>query len=328
MKQPLLDKAKSLGFDPLKVYHHMVKTRALEERMIKMSKSTDGFFWIGGPGEEGFNIPLGHLTHLGEGLDYDYLHFHYRNAGTLLTYGTEMIDVIRQMAARATDPFSGGRNFVSHFAVKKWNVMPVTSPIETQYSFAPGTAWAQKRHGGKGITIVTGGDAGTAEGDFASCLNFSSQPGKELPILIIVTNNKYGISTPFSEVHGDRLISKRAEAFGIRNGTVNGNDPVEAFLKLHEVMEYVRNERKPYCLEAYVSRLHGHSSSSGGNRVEGEVDCIEQFGKLIQYEYFHKKKELDAIKEQYDEEALEALKKVREEPFPQGSTIYDHIFAP
>lgn len=328
MKQPQLEKAKALGFDPLKVYHHMAKTRALEERMIKMSKSTDGFFWIGGPGEEGFNIPLGHLTHLGEGLDYDFLHFHYRNAGTLITYGTEMIDIIRQMAARATDPFSGGRNFVSHFAVKKWNVMPVTSPIETQYSFAPGTAWAHRRHGGKGITIVTGGDAGTAEGDFASCLNFSSRPGRELPILIIVTNNKFGISTPFSEVHGDRLISKRAEAFGIRNGTVNGNDPVESYLKLHEVMEYVRNERKPYCLEAYVSRLHGHSSSSGGNRVEGEVDCLEQFGKVIQSEFFHKKKELDAIKEQYDEEALEALKKVREEPYAQGSTVYDHIYAP
>jgi 2-oxoisovalerate dehydrogenase E1 component alpha subunit len=103
---------------------------------------------------------------------------------------------------------------------------------------------------------------------------------------------------------------------------------LKVMLKLHEVMEYVRNERKPYCLEAYVSRLHGHSSSSGGNRVEGEVDCLEQFGKVIQSEFFHKKKELDAIKEQYDEEALEALKKVREEPYAQGSTVYDHIYAP
>ncbi len=328
MKQSTLEKAKSLGFDPMKTYHFMAKARAMEERMIKMSKSTDGFFWIGGPGEEGFNVPLGMLINKGEGLDHDFLHFHYRNASTMLTMGTQMIDVIRQMSAKATDPFSGGRNFVSHFAVKKWNVMPVTSPIETQYAFAPGTAWAQKRHGGHGITIVTGGDAGTAEGDFATCLNFSSRPGNELPILIIVTNNRFGISTPFNQVHGDRIISKRADAFGIKNATVNGNDPVESFLKLHEVMQYVRNERKPYCLEAYVSRLHGHSSSSGGNRVEGEVDCLEQFGKLIQSEFFLKKKELDTIKEKYDEEALEALKKVRLEPYPDGSTVLDHIYAP
>ena len=60
---------------------------------------------------------------------------------------------------------------------------------------APGTALAQKRHGGDGITIVTGGDAGTAEGDFATCLVWSSRPGNELPVLIIVTNNQWGIST-------------------------------------------------------------------------------------------------------------------------------------
>jgi 2-oxoisovalerate dehydrogenase E1 component alpha subunit len=80
--------------------------------------------------------------------------------------------------------------------------------------------------------------------------------------------------------------------------------------------------------EAYVSRLHGHSSSSGGNRVEGEVDCIEEFGKIIQTEYFYKKKELEAIKEKYDNEALEALQTVRGEPYPDGSTVYDHIYAP
>ena len=71
-----------------------------------------------------------------------------------------------------------------------------------------------------------------------------------------------------------------------------------------------------------------HSCSSGGNRVEGEVDCLEQFGKLIQSEFFLKKKELDTIKEKYDEEALEALKKVRLEPYPDGSTVLDHIYAP
>src|SRR5271165_4783915 len=108
------------------------------------------------------------------------------------------------------DPYSRGRNFCNHYSVRKWNVVPVSSPIEVQFSMAPGTAIANKRVGGKGITIVQGGDAGTAEGDFATCLVWCSRPGNELPCLIVVTNNQWGISTPASEQHGEKHIADRA----------------------------------------------------------------------------------------------------------------------
>ena len=310
-----------------KVYGLMAKARALEERMIKMSKSDDGFFWIGGPGEEAFNVPLGLLIKKGEGLDYDYMHFHYRNSATMLAIGMEMIDEIRQMANSVNDPFSGGRNFANHYSYRKWNVMPGTSTIETQYSVAPGTAWAQRRHGGDGITIVTGGDAGSAESDFATCLNWASRPGMELPLLSIVTNNRYGISTSFEEVHGDTVIARRAEAFGMKWDVVDGNDPQASWDKLQEVFSYVRKEKKPFCLEAYVSRLHGHSSSSGATRVHNEIDCIVEFEKQLIKDKVYTAKECDAIKKEYAEEAFEALKTVRQEPKPDSSTIYDHIFA-
>ncbi|MCB0326355.1 MAG: thiamine pyrophosphate-dependent dehydrogenase E1 component subunit alpha [Bdellovibrionales bacterium] len=309
-----------------KIYRLMIKARVLETRLIKMSKSDDGYFWIGGPGEEAFNVPLGLLIQKGEGLDYDYCHFHYRASACLLAMGSPMIDSIRQMANRSSDPFSGGRNFVSHYAIKEWNIMPVTSPIEVQYVMAPGTAWAQKKHNANGITIVTGGDAGTAEGDFASCLQWSSRPNMELPILIIVTNNHYGISTPFDQVHGDSVIAKRAESFGIKWSTVNGNDPIASYKKLEEAMNYVRSEKKPFCLEAYVSRLHGHSSSSGGNRVENEIDCIEEFEGILIKEQILSEKDCVELKETYEKEALDALKQVREEPFPLADTVFQHIY--
>ncbi|MCB1198592.1 MAG: thiamine pyrophosphate-dependent dehydrogenase E1 component subunit alpha [Deltaproteobacteria bacterium] len=327
IKTSAFELAKSRQFKAMKVYHNMVKARVLEQRLIKMSKSEDGFFWIGGPGEEAFNTVLGQLIHKGQGLDYDYMHFHYRQSATLLALGMPMIDAIRQMNNKVTDPFSQGRNFVNHFVKKEWNVMPITSPIETQYAIAPGTAWAQKRHGGKGITIVTGGDAGSAEGDFASCLNFSSRPGMELPILIIVTNNQFGISTPFQQVHGDKIIAKRAEAFGIQWDTVDGNDPIASYNKLYEAMEYVRFSRRPFCLEAYVSRLHGHSSSSGAAVVEGERDCLDEFEQFLRTQLMIEKNDLQEIRKQYEQEALEALKQVRQEPYPDASTIYEHTFA-
>src|SRR3954467_383116 len=152
----------------VRMHELMVETRALEERLIQMYKQGHGFFWIGGPGEEAFNVPLGMLMKKGQGPAHDSLPGPYRQSGTLMALGEEPIGALRQMKNVASDPYSGGRNFAGHFSKREWNIAPVSSPIEVQYGMAPGTALMQKRHGGDAITIVTGGDAGTAEGDFAS----------------------------------------------------------------------------------------------------------------------------------------------------------------
>jgi 2-oxoisovalerate dehydrogenase E1 component alpha subunit len=238
-----------------------------------------------------------------------------------------VIDAIRQMASKATDPHSGGRNFINHFCVKKWNMVPGTSTIETQYSVAPGTALAQKRHGGDAITIVNGGDAGSAEADFATCLNWSSRPGRELPILILVMNNHWGISTPATEVQGARTIARRAEPFGIEHAVVDGNDVVASWKTLERAFAYVRKERRPFCLEVFVSRLHGHSSSSGSMRVLEEPDCLELFERRLTEAGVYAPEELQRIKDEYEEECLDALNQVREEPFPDPATMFDHTFA-
>jgi len=311
----------------VRMHDLMVKTRALEERLIQMYKQGHGYFWIGGPGEEGFNVPLGLLMKKGQGLDYDYLHAHYRQSGTLLAMGEEPIGALRQMKNTATDPYSGGRNFAGHFSKREWNIAPVSSPIEVQYSIAPGTAMAQKRHGGDGITIVTGGDAGTAEGDFASCLVWSSRPANPLPILIIVTNNKWGISTTSDGQHGETRISDRARAFNIRSKTINGNDPLESYRELKEAMDYVRTERKPYMIEALVSRLYGHSSASGANFVANEVDCLKEFEAKLEKEGVLTREQMDALRNRYTEELAAAARQVRDEPQPAPETIWNHIFA-
>lgn len=304
----------------------MVRARVLEERLIAMYKTGHGYFWIGGPGEEAFNVPLGMLIKKGEGPAFDYCHFHYRQAATLLAMGDETIHALRQMKNTATDPYSGGRNFAGHLSRKEWNVVPVSSPIEVQYAMAPGTAHVQKRFGGDGITIVTGGDAGTAEGDFASCLVWSSRKGRELPVLIIVTNNRWGISTPFDEVQGVEKISDRGVAFGMKTKTIDGNDPISAYLELKEAFEYVRTERKPYLVEARVSRLFGHSSASGANFVGNEDDCLAVFEKkLIAHEVLTQD-EATALREKYATQMAEEARQVIGEPMPQGDSIWNHVF--
>jgi 2-oxoisovalerate dehydrogenase E1 component alpha subunit len=310
----------------VQIHDYMVKARVLEERLIRMYKQSDGYFWIGGPGEEAFQVPLGLLSRKGQGKDYDIFHLHYRAAPLMVTFGMDPIDAMRQMKNTATDPFSGGRNFGNHFSRREWNVVPVTSTIETQYASAIGSGVAHRRHGGKGITIVTGGDAGTAEGEFASCLVWSSRKGFELPILIIVTNNKWGISTAYDGQHGELRISDRGKAFGMRTATINGNDVEESWHGLKDAMDYVRKERKPFLLEAMTSRLYGHSSATGCNFVTEEEDCLATFEARLESAGVLSRKEMDAIRERYNQQMLEQSQQVKQEPLPDPSTIYDHTY--
>jgi 2-oxoisovalerate dehydrogenase E1 component alpha subunit len=311
-----------------RIHDLMVKTRVLEERLITMYKQGDGFFWIGGPGEEAFNIPLGLLVDKGMGVDHDFLHLHYRSAGTLLALGADPIDSLRQMKNTATDPYSRGRNFAGHFSVRKWNVCPVTSPIEVQYSIAIGTARAQRAGtGAKGITIVQGGDAGTAEGDFATSLVWSSRKGNELPLLLIVTNNRYGISTSYAGQHGEDQIAERGKPFGMPTAVVDGNDPEASWAALEKAITYVRTEKKPYLLEAMVSRLRGHSSASGANPVTSEPDCLEKFEKSLEDRNILTRAQMDKLRADYTQQLLDASRQIRSEPQPDPASIHDHVFA-
>ena len=316
------------GERALEVFRLMARTRALEERTIKMSKSGEGYFWVGGPGEEAFNVCLGLQVLKGQGPAFDFLHLHYRNAGVLMAMGMPMLDHMRQMAMTSTDRHSMGRNFVGHYAVPEWNVVPVTSVIEVQFSMAPGTALVQKRQGGEGVSLVVGGDAGTAEGEFTSCMTWSTRPGNELPVLMLVTNNGYGISTPARTQHGELRIADRGEAFGILSETVDGNDVVATWHALERAFEYCRTRRRPYLLEARVSRLHGHSSSSGAARVSGETDCLKVFeDKLVTAGLIHREL-VEMVHQAAHEEADQAVEQAMNEPRPTPADVERHTFAP
>ena len=311
----------------VQIYEVMVRSRCLEERLIRMNKQGDGYFWVGGPGEEAFNTALGLLVHKGQGPQFDYLHLHYRSTATLLAMGADPVDTLRQMKSTITDPYSAGRNFCNHYSVRRWNVVPISSPIEVQFSMAPGTAIANKRAGGRGITIVQGGDAGSAEGDFATCMIWCSRPNRELPCLMLVTNNQWGISTPFAEQHAEGHVAERGKAFGIQTAVIDGNDPEASYREIQRAMDYVRMERKPFLLEAMVSRLYGHSSASGANPVAEEVDCLQRIEKTLESRKILSRAAMDELRARSTQELLEASKRVREEPQPTGSDVWKHVFA-
>lgn len=310
----------------LNIYKNMVKSRVLEERLIKIYRAGESYFWIGGPGEEAWGVPLGMLAKKGQGPAFDFLHLHYRCTPTLIAMGLNMLDAVRLMMNRSTDPSTGGRNFSNHYCFPQWNIAPVTSPLEVQYPIACGTAHVQKRLGKKSLTIVTGGDAGTAEGDFASSLILASRKGQELPMLITVQNNKWGISTSYEGQHGETNIADRAKAFNIKARVINGNDPIETYLAIQEDMDYIRKTGKPAFIEAHVSRLYGHSSASGANPVQNEVDPVREFETRLLKAKLITDADVKKIWEDFEAEGVRAAEQARSEPVPTPESVWDHTY--
>src|SRR5690606_25389466 len=127
--------------------------------------------------------------------------------------------------------------------------------------------------------------------------------------------------------HGEERISDRGKAFGMQTATVDGNDPEIAWHALKKAMDYVRTERKPYLLEARVSRLYGHSSASGANFVKSEGDCVARFEKKLEERGLRSRTQMDEMRARFTQELLEASKRVREEPQPTPESIWDFVFA-
>jgi 2-oxoisovalerate dehydrogenase E1 component alpha subunit len=228
------------------------------------------------------------------------------------------------MAMAATDPFSMGRNFPSHFSRKEWNVVPVTPVIGVQYAIAPGTALMQKRHG-DGVTIVVGGEAGTAEGDFATCLQWSTRPGNELPVLIITMNNGWGISTAHCTQHSCEHTIERGKAFGIPGEVVDGNDVVASWFAIERALRYCRSTRRPFMLEAMVSRLYGHSSSSGAPR-SSDLDCIAVFEDKLLSAGVVDPQALDQQHEDARTEADAAAEQAMKDPEPTPQDVEKYTY--
>jgi 2-oxoisovalerate dehydrogenase E1 component alpha subunit len=144
---------------------------------------------------------------------------------------------------------------------------------------------------------------------------------------MIVANNRYGISTPFEGQHGYEQIAERGKAFGMPTVVVDGNDPEATYAALQRAIAYVREERKPYLLEAMVSRLRGHSSASGANLVKGELDCVEAFERKLEARKLLTRAQMDQLRTQYTEELARAVQQVRHEPQPEASAIHEYVFA-
>jgi 2-oxoisovalerate dehydrogenase E1 component alpha subunit len=129
-------------------------------------------------------------------------------------------------------------------------------------------------------------------------------------------------------VHGERRIIDRGAAFGIPGEVVDGNDPIASWHAIERAMSYVRRTRRPFMLEATVSRLHGHSSSSGALRVEGEPDPILLFEHKLLTSGIIDRDALKVVHEEAEAEVESAVEQVLQEPMPTPADVERHTYAP
>jgi 2-oxoisovalerate dehydrogenase E1 component alpha subunit len=112
----------------------------------------------------------------------------------------------------------------------------------------------------------------------------------------------------------------------MRTASVDGNDAVASYLALQDAFAYVRSERKPFLMEAMVSRLYGHSSASGANFVPGEVDCIANFEELLETHGILTRAAMAQVRERWTKEIGELARQVRDEPMPTGESIWNNVY--
>jgi 2-oxoisovalerate dehydrogenase E1 component alpha subunit len=147
-------------------------------------------------------------------------------------------------------------------------------------------------------------------------------------VLIVVQNNSWGISTPAGEVHAEKRIIDRGAAFGIPGEVVDGNDPIASWHAIRRAMAWCRHERRPFLLESLVSRLYGHSSSSGALRVKGEPDCIPLFEQKLMDAGVLSPETVEQVHEAAKAEAEKALETALREPKPTAADVEKYTYAP
>jgi 2-oxoisovalerate dehydrogenase E1 component alpha subunit len=156
---------------------------------------------------------------------------------------------------------------------------------------------------------------------------WSTRPEHELPVLMVVMNNGWGISTSHCSQHAPKNVIDRGQAFGIPGEVVDGNDPVACWFAVKKGMDYCRKLRRPYMLEARVARLYGHSSSSGAPR-SSDPDCITLFEERLLAAKWIDQEALEQIHTEAKTEADAAVAQATREPKPTAEDVEKFTYAP
>ena len=256
--QKKLDKAQLLS-----IYENLLLPRLIEEKMILLLRQGKISKWFSGIGQE--------ATSVGAALAMDQDEFiltMHRNLGVFTVREVPLDRLFGQFQGKPSG-FTKGRDRSFHFGSKEHSIIGMISHLGAQLAVADGIALGHLLSREKKATLVFTGDGGTSEGDFHEALNVASV--WNLPVIFIVENNGYGLSTPSSEQFNFKSFVDKGAGYGIEALSVDGNNVLEVLDVVKTTARTIRKSPRPVLIEANTFRMRGHEEASGTKYVPKEL---------------------------------------------------------
>ena len=282
----------------LDIYKALLLPRRIEERMLKLLRQNKISKWFSGIGQEAVAVGVTLASK-----EEDYILPMHRNLGVFTTRNVPFYPLFCQLFGKA-DGFSKGRERSFHFGIMEHNIVGMISHLAAMMPVADGLALAKKLKKEDAVAFSFCGDGATSEGDFHEALNLAAV--WDLPVVFIIENNGYGLSTPTSEQFACESLSDRAKGYGIHGFKIDGNDIMEVMNTIAEARKLAL-KGEPVLIEAMTFRMRGHEEASGTHYVPdilfkdwAEKDPILRFEQYMESHHMHTQKEFEAIRKEVD----------------------------
>lgn len=325
------------------LYRTMYMSRRIDDKEIQLKGQNKIFFQISGAGHEAVLAAAALAMKPG----YDWFFPYYRDRALMLGLGMTAQEMLWSAVGAEKDPNSHGRQMPSHWGHKDLNVPSQSSCTGTQALHSVGAAEASYRAsllpelqdkiaGFKGDEVVymSVGDGTTSEGEWWEALNTASN--LKLPVIFVVEDNGYAISTPVEVGTAGGDISKLVVGFpDLLIQKCNGTDPIESYKAFKRAVSYCRERRGPAFIHAKVIRPYSHSLSDDEKlyrpeeerQADAATDPITTFAQYLMTRGVASSEQLEALRKEVDEEVNKAADIAIETPQPAPETALRNVFS-